>query len=162
MVKSTSCQARLSIGELARAAGKAPSAIRYYERLGLLGEVTRVEGRRRYPPETLRTLAVIDTAQRAGLSLGDVRLLLEASPDDAARIERLRELAERRLPEVEALIERATLVRRWLELAADCVCPTLEDCPLFEEPSPLPAAAAGLSRARPPARERPAPGGRRS
>ena len=36
-----------------------------------------------------------------------------------------------KLPEVDALIEHARLVRGWLEAAADCECPSLEDCPLF-------------------------------
>ena len=47
----------------------------------------------------------------------------------------MRELAERRLPGVRALIERTQLVERWLESAAECECPSLDDCALFEEPS---------------------------
>ena len=86
----------------------------------------------------VRTLAVIETAQRAGLSLDDVRLLLRASADDAGAIERLREVAERKLPELRDAIERAQLVQAWLEDAARCCCPTLDDCPLFEEPERLP------------------------
>ena len=80
---------------------------------------------------------MIETAQRAGLTLDEIRLLLQASPDDGAVTDRLREVAERKLPELEALIERAELVRGWLEDAARCVCPTLDDCPLFE-PARLP------------------------
>ena len=127
----------LSIGEVARLSGKAPSAIRYYEEVGLLPEPLRVGGRRRYPPEVVRTLAVIETAQRAGLTLDEIQPLLQASSDDGAATDRLREVAERKLPEVVAVIERAELVRNWLEDAARCVCPTLDDCPLFE-PERLP------------------------
>jgi MerR family transcriptional regulator, redox-sensitive transcriptional activator SoxR len=123
----------LSIGEVASATGKAASAIRYYEDIGLLPEPVRVSGRRRYAPEVVRTLAVIETAQRAGLTLPEVRLLIESSADDRVAIERLRDVAVRKLPEVAALIERAELVRGWLEAAARCDCPTLDDCPLFEE-----------------------------
>ena len=47
--------------------------------------------------------------------------------------ERLREIARRKLPEVDALIERSLLVKTWLEAAADCRCPTLDDCPLFDQ-----------------------------
>ena len=127
----------LSIGAVVRHSGKAASAIRYYEEIGLLPEPLRVSGRRRYPPEVVRTLAVIETAQRAGLTLGDIRLLLEASADNRMATDRLREVAERKLPELVALGERIELVRGWLEDAARCVCPTLDDCPLFE-PSRLP------------------------
>jgi MerR family redox-sensitive transcriptional activator SoxR len=134
----------LGIGEVARASGKAPSAIRYYESIGLLPEPVRVSGRRRYPAEAIRSLAVIDTAQRAGLSLDDVRLLLRASAEDANAVEQLRQVAERRLPVLREAIARAELVREWLEQAADCCCPTLETCPLFEQPSRLPERALSL------------------
>jgi DNA-binding transcriptional MerR regulator len=128
----------LFIGEVARASGKAPSAIRYYESIGLLPEPTRESGRRRYPAEVLRLLSVIDTAQRAGLALDDIRLLLRASADDADAVEQLRQVAERQLPVLLEAIARAEVVRKWLEQAAECCCPTLETCPLFEQPSPLP------------------------
>ena len=127
----------LSIGAVVRHSGKAASAIRYYEEIGLLPEPLRVSGRRRYPREVLRTLAVIETGQRAGLTLDDIRLLLQASADDQVATDRLREVAERKLPELVALAERIELVRGWFEDAARCVCPTLDDCPLFE-PSRLP------------------------
>jgi DNA-binding transcriptional MerR regulator len=128
----------LGIGEVARRSGKAASTIRYYEDIGLLPQPRRVSGRRRYGAGVVRTLAVIETSQRAGLSLDDVRLLLRASADDAATTGRLREVAERKLPELREAIERAQVVQAWLEDAARCRCPTLDDCPLFEEPERLP------------------------
>jgi MerR family transcriptional regulator, redox-sensitive transcriptional activator SoxR len=121
----------LTIGEVAGLAGKSPSAIRYYEQIGLLPEPVRVNGRRRYEAGVVRTLAVIETGQRAGLALDEIRLLLAASPDDRAAIDRLRDVAARKLPEVVALIERSELVRDWLECAARCECPNLDECPLF-------------------------------
>jgi MerR family transcriptional regulator, redox-sensitive transcriptional activator SoxR len=135
----------LTIGELARLAGKRPSVIRYYEQIGLLPQPARVSGQRRYDPGTARTLAVIDTAQRAGLTLDEIKVLLSASPDDKSAIDRLREVADRKLPEIAALLERTELVRRWLECAARCECPDLDECPLFDDP-PLEAAP----RQRPP------------
>jgi len=129
----------LSIGEVARRTGRRPSSIRYYEQIGLLPAAARVAGRRVYGPDTLRTLAVIETGQRAGLSLQDIGALLAAAPDDAAAIDRLREIAERKLPEITALIERSQLVREWLECAARCECPSLNQCPLFDDPGRGPA-----------------------
>jgi DNA-binding transcriptional MerR regulator len=128
----------LTIGAVARLTGKSPSAIRYYEQIGLLPEPARAAGRRRYDPATVRTLAVIETGQRAGLALDEIRVLLAASPGDPAAVERLREVASRKLPEVVALIERSELVRDWLELAARCECPDLGECPLFDQPSLAP------------------------
>jgi MerR family transcriptional regulator, redox-sensitive transcriptional activator SoxR len=140
----------LSIGELARLTGRRPSSIRYYEQIGLLPAAARVAGRRVYGPETVRTLAVIETGQRAGLTLEEIGALLAASPDDAAAIERLREVAECKLPEITALIERSQLVRGWLECAARCECPSLDQCPLFEDPAVLPGRGdAGMNSSRP-------------
>ena len=106
--------ALLTIGELATLAGKRPSSIRYYEQIGVLPQPARVSGQRRYDAGTVRTLAVIDTAQRAGLTLDEIRKLLSASPDDKSSTDKLREVAERKLPEIIALLKRAEMVRSWL------------------------------------------------
>ena len=127
-------QAPLTIGAVAKMAGKRPSSIRYYEQIGLLPAPPRVGGRRVYSADAVRTLAVIQTGQRAGLTLEEIKSLLAASPGDAAAIELLRDIAERKLPEITALIERSKLVREWLECAARCQCPSLDQCPLFDDP----------------------------
>jgi MerR family transcriptional regulator, redox-sensitive transcriptional activator SoxR len=129
----------LTIGELARRTARRPSSIRYYEEIGVLPEPVRIDGRRRYPEETVRTLTVVDTAQRAGLTLEEIRALLTATPDDAAATEELCRIAERKLPELDATIERAVLVRRWLEAASRCECPSLDECCLFEPGAGPPA-----------------------
>jgi MerR family redox-sensitive transcriptional activator SoxR len=128
----------LAIGELARRTARRPSAIRYYEQIGLLPRSRRVNGRRRYPEETVRTLSVVDTAQRAGLTLDEIRALLAAEPSSPAAVEELRRIAEQRLPELDAMIERAQVLRRWLAAAESCECPNLDECCLFEPGAPLP------------------------
>ncbi|MGD0245653.1 MAG: MerR family transcriptional regulator [Streptosporangiaceae bacterium] len=135
----------LTIGTVAALAGRRPSSIRYYEQIGLLPPARRVGGRRVYGPDTLRTLAIIETAQRAGLSLDEIGALLAASPADQDAIARLRELAARKLPEITALITRTEIVRGWLESAARCECPSLDDCPLFGDP-PRPEKAVATRR----------------
>jgi MerR family redox-sensitive transcriptional activator SoxR len=134
----------LAIGEVARRSGKAQSAIRYYEHVGLIARPERLGGRRRYPAEVVRTLAVIDSAQRAGLPLEEIRLLLQMSPENQKAVERFREVAARRLTLLTEAIERAEVVRGWLTAAADCCCPSLDDCPLFEMPARLPERAHSL------------------
>ena len=142
----------LTIGAVAAITGRSTSAIRYYEQIGLLPEPVRVGGQRRYDQVTVRTLAVIETGQRAGLALDEIKVLLAASPGDPAAVERLREVASRKLPGVVARIERRELVRGWLELASRCECPDLGQCPLFDDPAlpggagaKRPSARAGLS-----------------
>lgn len=124
---------------MAELTGKRPSSIRYYEEIGLLPEPVRVNGRRAYDPGVVRTLAVIETGQRAGLTLDEIKELLHASTGDGVAIDRLREVAERKLPQIAAAIERSELVRSWLECAARCECPSLDDCPLFDDRARLPA-----------------------
>lgn len=121
----------LTIGEVARRAGVRASAIRYYERVGVLAEPERVSGQRRYAPETIDRLGVIHAAQGAGFSLEEIAALLRSSDDGRAAAE-LRALAERKLPDVEQLIVRAQRMKEWLELAAGCECGSLDVCALFE------------------------------
>jgi MerR family redox-sensitive transcriptional activator SoxR len=121
----------LTIGEVARQAGVNTSAIRYYERVGVLPAPGRVSGQRRYTPETVRRLGVIDIAKQAGFTLDETRALLHADADSAAHAE-LRDLADRKLPEIEALIARAQAMRDWLLTARGCTCDTLDVCGLFD------------------------------
>ena len=117
----------MSIGEVARRAGVRKSLLRYYEDIGLVQPLERVSGQRRYDESVLRRLAVIDVAQRAGLSLDEIRELLDHGDDPMS--DRLRELAARRLPEIDALIDRAQRVRSWLDDAACCGCQSRSPCP---------------------------------
>lgn len=107
----------LSIGEVARKSGRAASAIRYYESVGLLPAAMRENGRRRFPSTAVRTLHVIDIARRAGLPLEEIKALLDGE-------ERLDTIAGRRLQTLEDQ-------RVWLEHASRCTCAPLDDCALF-------------------------------
>jgi MerR family redox-sensitive transcriptional activator SoxR len=130
----------LTIGELAASAGLNTSAIRFYERERLLPEPDRERGRRRYSAAAGRRLEVIDIAKRAGFTLEEIRLLLDASDAGAPAHEQLAALAERKLPEVEALIARAEAMRDWLEVARGCGCSSLDLCALFERRDGAPSA----------------------
>jgi MerR family redox-sensitive transcriptional activator SoxR len=130
-------EATLSIGEVASKAGVAASAIRFYERKGLLPEAERVGGQRRFSADTVRRLGIIDVAKRAGFSLDEVGVLLASIDQGRPSYEQLQALAARKLPEVEALIERAEAMREWLAVAGECGCESLESCGLFAgDPGP--------------------------
>jgi DNA-binding transcriptional MerR regulator len=128
---ASSQEQTLRIGEVAAQAGVNTSLIRYYERIGLLLPPERVSGQRRYDPAVLRRLAVIDVAQRAGLSLDEIRGLLDVGTDPLSS--HLQELARNKLPEIEALIARAEQVRAWLTAATGCECESVDECALFDE-----------------------------
>jgi MerR family redox-sensitive transcriptional activator SoxR len=120
----------MRIGEVAEEAGLRPSAIRYYEEIGLLPEPDRVSGQRVYETAVFRRLALIDVSQRAGLNLDEIRELLDAGTEPISP--RIQELAAKKLPEVEALIERAEAMRDWLKTAEGCGCESIDECGLFD------------------------------
>ncbi len=105
----------LSIGELAGRAGVAPSAVRYYERRGLLHPDARHSGQRRYRPESLRQLVFIGMLQDAGLSLDDIDGII-----NAATVEEWKAIAHRRLDALERTIGRLVQARSYLEGALQC------------------------------------------
>ncbi len=125
--------ATLSIGEVAEQAGVSVSAIRFYERQGLLPQADRLGGRRRFATDTVRRLEVIDVAKGAGFSLKEIGALLDSIDRGAPAHQQLQVLAARKLVEVDALIERARAMRDWLAVASICGCDSLEDCRLFVE-----------------------------
>jgi MerR family redox-sensitive transcriptional activator SoxR len=127
----------LTIGEVAARAGVNASQIRYYEEVGVLPRPERVSGQRRYREDVLHRLSIIDVAQRAGLSLDEIRALTGA-PHAGSTI---RELADRKLPDIDALIERAQAVKRWLEVARACDCESVDVCGLFVDPALAPPPA---------------------
>jgi MerR family transcriptional regulator, redox-sensitive transcriptional activator SoxR len=128
-------EAPLTIGQVAAAVGLNASAVRYYERRGVMPNAARASGQRRYRPDAIARLRTIQAAQQVGLSLTEITQLL-AGADTGESAEVLRELAERKLPEVEALIERAQAMKEWFELAAECRCASLDICDLFASDGP--------------------------
>jgi len=124
----------MSIGELARCTGVRPSALRYYEGAGLLPLPERANGRRRYDGELLREmlnrLAVVRVAKQAGFTISEIRTLLDGFSEDTPPSERWRILAQDKLPEVEALVERALSMKDLLERGLRCECLRLEECSL--------------------------------
>lgn len=133
-------ESQLRIGDVAEQSGIRTSAIRYYEQIGLLPEAERVSGQRVFDSSIFRRLALIDLSQRAGLNLDEIRDLIDAGTEPVSA--RLQELANNKLPKVEALIERAEAMRDWLKTAQGCGCQSIDECGLFdaERIGSLPAA----------------------
>ena len=105
----------LTIGEVGARVGLATSAIRYYERRGLLQADARVSGQRRYREETLRRLVFIGMLQDAGLDLDEIDGVLHA-----ARRRRWKAIARRRLAALDEEIERLQQARAYLDGALLC------------------------------------------
>ena len=108
-------EALATIGEVAARAGVATSAVRYYERRGLLEADERRSGQRRFREATLRRLVFIGMLQDAGLSLDDIEVILGASTVDEWKA-----VARERLVALDAEIERLQRARAYLDGALLC------------------------------------------
>ena len=73
---------RLTVSETAERSGFAPSALRYYERKGLISSERTSGNQRRYDRAVLRRLAFIAAARHVGLTLDEVREALALLPDE--------------------------------------------------------------------------------
>lgn len=117
-----------SIGKLARLTGLAPSAIRYYEKAGLLPRATRQSGQRRYGPRTTSRLRIIRLARDAGFTIAETRTFLSGFSPDTSPAARWRALAERKLAELDVQQMRIARMKSVLESSFHCSCPCIEDC----------------------------------
>lgn len=118
----------MSIGEVARRSGVAPSALRYYEDAGILPAPRRVNGRRRYEPVVLRMLDVLRYAQQAGFTLEEIRTLFHGFGSETPLADRWRMMAEAKIRELDELIARANQMRRAISTGLGCGCVRIEDC----------------------------------
>jgi MerR family redox-sensitive transcriptional activator SoxR len=119
----------MTIGALAAQAGIRPSAIRYYERLGLLPAPLRQSGRRSYDPDAVAQLAIVQCAMSAGFTVRDARQLVRGFSVTTPVGSRWRQLADAKLKELDHVIDRAQAMQALLRrLAATCHCDTLTDC----------------------------------
>lgn len=123
----------LAIGEVARRAGLRPSALRYYESIGLMPAPKRVSGRRRYDESTVQMLKVVQLAQQAGFTVAQIQTLLHGFAADTPPAARWVPLARQKLQELDAQIERAQKMKRILETGLHCGCLRLEDCAIVLE-----------------------------
>lgn len=134
----------LTIGELSRRSGVAPSALRYYERLGLIRAMRTGGNQRRYERAELRRVAFIRISQQVGVSLEEIREALASLPESrtptkadwAALSARWR----KRLDERIAFMER---LRDDLTGCIGCGCLSLQRCRLSNPDDQLAAEGAG-------------------
>ncbi|MDA2806535.1 MerR family transcriptional regulator [Nocardiopsis suaedae] len=102
------------IGEAARRFGLRTSALRYYEQRGLLEPATRRQGVRMYGRRELRRLALLQIAQRLGISLQAVGAVLD---EDGGR---WRAAVSEQITALEELIARAEAAKSFLLHARMC------------------------------------------
>ena len=127
----------MDISEVARRSGVAASALRYYERRGLIRSLGATGARRRFAPAVLDQLALIALGQAAGFSLDEIRIMF--TPQGGPAIDRA--MLSAKADELERRIRRLKAMVDGLRHAAACPAPSHAACPSFQRL--LKAAAAG-------------------
>ncbi|HEX8806368.1 MAG TPA: redox-sensitive transcriptional activator SoxR [Candidatus Aquilonibacter sp.] len=121
----------LTVGEVAERSGVAVSTIHFYEAKGLISSVRNAGNQRRFPRAELRRVAVIKVAQRAGISLAEIRDALATLPTDRALSAKdWARLSKRWKDDLEARIARLEALRDQLGDCIGCGCLSLDTCPL--------------------------------
>ena len=119
----------LTISQVARQVGLQASAVRYYERIGLLPRAPRMSGQRRYDTTALYRLAIIQRARQLGFTLTEIRHLFFGFRDITRASERWRTLSQRKLAELDQLMDSIKTVQGVLnKLMTQCRCETLDQC----------------------------------
>src|ERR1051325_3563321 len=120
---------QLTISQVARQIRIQPSAIRYYERIGLLPPAARLSGQRRYDPGVLYRLAIIHPARQLGFTLAEIRQLFFGFRDVARPSQRWKTLSQNKLAELDRLMIEIKAVRAILQMMmTKCQCDTLDQC----------------------------------
>jgi MerR family redox-sensitive transcriptional activator SoxR len=120
---------QLSISEVARRVGLRPSAIRYYEQIGLLPPALRITGQRRYDASVFHRLAIIQRARQLGFTLDEIRQLFFGFGNATRASQRWRKLSRQKIAELDDLTRGIKAVRRLLKnMMKNCRCQTLDQC----------------------------------
>jgi len=127
----------MDISEVAKRSGIQSSALRFYEKKGLIKSIGPQGVRRQFAPNVLNQLALIALGQAAGLSLDEIHSML--TPSGGPNIDRL--LLSKKADEIDATIKQLRAVSRGLRHAATCPAPSHTECPTFQ--GLLMAAASG-------------------
>lgn len=131
----------MDIAQVARRTGVPASALRYYEKKGLLRSVGRDGLRRTFAANVLEQLALIALGQSAGLSLDEISAML--SPQ-GPKIDRA--VLAAKADEIDATIVHLRAVSRGLRHAAACPAPSHAQCPTFQKLLKTAAAKASAKR----------------
>jgi len=117
-----------TISEVAKQIGLRPSAIRYYEQIGILPPIQRVSGQRRYEVTALHRLVVIQRARQTGFTLTEIKQLFFGFRAGTPPSVRWHRLKTGKIVELDRMLQRIRTMRDLLEQQGKCRCTALEEC----------------------------------
>jgi DNA-binding transcriptional MerR regulator len=117
----------LDIGEVSEKTGVRPSALRYYEDIGLIESMFRHGLRRQFAPDVLLQIKLITMGQTAGFSLEEIARMFGKS----GRQELPRDVLHQKAEEIDRQIKDLAALRDMLRHVAECRAPSHMECPTF-------------------------------
>lgn len=124
----------MNIGEAARLSGLPPKTIRYYEEVGLIKPHRAANGYRNYRDRDVHMLRFLQRSRSLGFSIEEARRLLSLYGDENRRSGDVKQLASRRMADIDRKIEELQSLKRALaELTEQCKGGTGPDCPILDE-----------------------------
>jgi MerR family transcriptional regulator, redox-sensitive transcriptional activator SoxR len=134
----------LTIGEVAERSGVAASALRFYERRGLIGAARSDGNQRRFDRSVLRRIAFIQAGRAAGITLTEIGAALEGLPTHRTPSRRDWErLSKRWRDDLDARIETLQALRNRLSTCIGCGCLSIDKCDLLNPGDEAEARGAG-------------------
>nr|WP_310572767.1 helix-turn-helix domain-containing protein [Klebsiella sp. BIGb0407] len=118
----------MDIGEVAKQTGMKPSALRYYEKIGLISSGSRHGLRRQFPHHVVLQLKLIAMGKSAGFSLEEIASMFghQGVP------ELPRDLLHQKADQIDQQIHKLAALRDTLRHVADCPAPSHMECPTFK------------------------------
>jgi MerR family redox-sensitive transcriptional activator SoxR len=124
----------LTIGELSRRSGVSQSALRFYERQGLIAARRTSGNQRRYPRVTLRRVALLQAGRAAGIPLERIRAAFATLPADKTPTKRdWQRLSSSWRRELDERIATLEAIRTRLTGCIGCGCLSLQRCSLIND-----------------------------
>jgi MerR family redox-sensitive transcriptional activator SoxR len=122
----------LSIGEVSARSGVSASALRFYERQGLISSTRSYGNQRRYDRAVLRRIAFVQAGRAAGVTLAEIRTALSRLPSRRTPSRKDWEhLSNRWRDDLDARIETLQALRDRLTTCIGCGCLSIDQCDLL-------------------------------
>lgn len=118
----------MTIGELSAVSGVPASTLRYWERVKVLPKTMRVSGQRRYQPEAIHLVAVLQLAKGCGFSLTEMRRLVSGFRPEISASKRWQTAVREHQEVLDRQIAQLTAMRQLLERVQECRCADLIEC----------------------------------
>jgi DNA-binding transcriptional MerR regulator len=118
----------MTIGELSTEVQLPASTIRYWERIGVLPKAARVNGQRRYGPDAIHRVSLLQLAQACGFRLEEMRHLIHGFRTNVPASRRWQDLTRKKMSELDDQLARLAAMRQLLERVSQCQCADLADC----------------------------------